>query len=154
MKTNQAAYPPSSSDSGFPGGCKEGGGSAASSYGRAFRNKWQGMTYKEKLACPEWKRFSHKIKEDADWHCEECGEEQGQPGINLEVHHVHYETGRLPWEYPRALVMALCGNCHHERQIVEQRFLSNVAELLRQKSIPEIQDQPMYAVFTPTEYEP
>lgn len=111
------------------------------------------MTYRQKLACPEWKEFSHKIKVEAGWKCEECGESQG-PDCNLEVHHVHYETGRLPWEYPRALVMAVCPRCHEERQHTEQIILSNVAEILRGKSIPEMKEQPIFALFISTEYEP
>jgi hypothetical protein len=144
--------PPSSEIRVKPVGSREGGGSAASSYGRAFRNNWQSYSYSQKLTFPEWQEFSHRIKVEANWHCEECGDRQG-PGVRLEVHHVHYETGRLPWEYPRALVMALCPSCHHERQLIEQRIMSNIAELLRQKSIPEMLDQPIYAIFTPTDYE-
>ena len=153
MKTNQTAYPLPSSVRGVNQvGCREGGGSAVSSYGTAFRQKWQGMTYNQKLCVPQWKEFSHKIKVEAGWKCEECSREQG-PGCNLEVHHVHYETGRLPWEYPRALVMAVCPVCHDDRQQIEQKILSNVAEILRQKSIAEMMDQPIYAFFIPTEYE-
>lgn len=149
---HQAFNPPSSFAPGYHRGQKAGpneeGGLRA--YGVDIRKKLQSFSYGQKLTLPEWKEFSHKIKVEAGWCCEECGREQG-PGLNLEVHHVHYETGRLPWEYPRALVMAVCPDCHEERQAIEQRILSNVAELLRQKNIREMMDQPIYALITPTD---
>lgn len=102
---------------------------------------------------PEWKRFSHKLKEEAGWKCQECGDPQS-PDCNLEVHHIHYSTGSMIWEYPRARVIVVCPACHHDRQMIEQRILGNVAEILRTKNVLEMQDQPIYAFFSEEEINP
>ena len=104
-------------------------------------------TYHQQLKGRDWKVFSHRMKEEANWQCQECGGGQSA-SHNLEVHHVFYVTGLPIANYPRALVMVLCGQCHEARQEVEQHILQNVAEILRTKPLDELRNQPIYAFFT------
>lgn len=88
--------------------------------------------------------------EAAKFCCEECRlniDELHHFGVQLNVHHVFYLPGKKPWEYPPALLMSLCERCHKERQDVELDVLVNVATIIRDKSIPELKEQPIYAFF-------
>lgn len=64
--------------------------------------------YRQHLADPRWKAKSYKIKERDDWTCRRDGE-QSRP---LQVHHLGYISGRLPWEYPDDHLVTLCNGCH------------------------------------------
>lgn len=34
---------------------------------------------------------------------------------NLQVHHIYYQQGYLPWDYPDSALITLCQECHHKR---------------------------------------
>lgn len=101
------------------------------------------MSYAQKLRDPRWQKARLAILESAHWKCQECwsGEKE------LQVHHIFYLTGVEPWDYPRELLMALCMDCHKERQAVEQAIFKNIAVILRDKDIPELKNQPIYTFF-------
>jgi hypothetical protein len=79
----------------------------------------------------------------AKWRCEECKAEHK----TLEVHHVYYIAGKDPWEYPECLLMCLCSDCHESRAQIEQTIFVNVADVLRDKSIAELKEQPIWTMF-------
>jgi hypothetical protein len=69
---------------------------------------------KEKL----WQRKRLTILKRGDNRCEECAT-TGQ----VEVHHCYNRSGRHPWQYPDAAVLALCKQCHTQRIRAETNFL-------------------------------
>lgn len=63
--------------------------------------------YSEQLKRNEWKKFREFIFAVRGKKCEKCG-----ATTNLQVHHLHYISGRFAWEYLPFDVMVLCGDCH------------------------------------------
>lgn len=66
-------------------------------------------TYNEQLKRNEWKKFREFILAVRGGKCERCG-----ATTNLQVHHLHYISGRLAWEYLPFDVMVVCGDCHQK----------------------------------------
>jgi len=66
------------------------------------------MTYAEKLQHPNWQRRRLDIMEKAGFACEECDDNKSP----LHVHHVTYEKGWMPWDYPDGDLLCLCNECH------------------------------------------
>ena len=65
-------------------------------------------TYKNLLLDPRWQRRRLKRLEAANWQCQQCGDGSSE----LQIHHVEYIDGLLPWEYTDSELMCLCGSCH------------------------------------------
>lgn len=63
------------------------------------------MRYRDLLKDPRWKTKRDECIEAAGHACEKCGSTR-----NLQVHHPHYERGKMPWEYDNLIV--LCAACH------------------------------------------
>ena len=100
-------------------------------------------SYREKLKSVEWQKKRLNVLSEARWRCRECGIEKEQ----LQVHHVLYLPGRDPWDYPDHLLLCLCDRCHVERQHIELKVFSNVAEILENKTIEDIKRQPIWTMF-------
>lgn len=64
--------------------------------------------YLEKLKDPRWQQQRLKILERDAWTCQGCGDKTK----TLHVHHLYYERGREPWEYPNSAFLTLCADCH------------------------------------------
>lgn len=107
-------------------------------------------TYKEKLRSVPWQKKRLEVLQEARWRCRECG---GEKDENLQVHHVMYLPGRDPWDYPDHLLLCLCDYCHVQRQEIELKVFSNVAEILQNKSIEDIKRQPIWTMFNNEETE-
>jgi hypothetical protein len=67
-------------------------------------------TYSEKLKDPRWQRLRLEIFQRDDFACRKCGDKTR----TLAVHHLYYERGREPWEYPATALVTLCEPCHGE----------------------------------------
>lgn len=66
-------------------------------------------TYKELLEHPKWLKKRRIILERDNYQCALCGSKH-----NLQVHHIKYKDGRKPWEYPNAVLLTLCNECHQK----------------------------------------
>ena len=77
--------------------------------------------YLELLRHPKWQQRRLQILERAGFACEFCRDAES----TLNVHHVYYESGRKPWEYPGKLLVCLCEPCH-ERNHDLWRFLQQM----------------------------
>jgi 5-methylcytosine-specific restriction endonuclease McrA len=64
--------------------------------------------YAQQLLHPNWQRKRLEVLQDAEFHCERCGDGES----TLHVHHKHYVKGRKAWEYTRHELSALCETCH------------------------------------------
>lgn len=58
----------------------------------------------------EWLDFRNERIKIAGHKCERCNRKSGD--VVLQVHHPHYEKGRLPWEYEKLFCVVLCKGCH------------------------------------------
>lgn len=80
------------------------------------------MTYSEKLRDPRWQKKRLKILERDNWECQYCCEKTK----TFHVHHLYYEHGREPWEYPDESLKTLCFECHEWE---ERHFLQVIDEI-------------------------
>lgn len=83
------------------------------------------MTYADLLKDPRWQRRRLQVFNRADFTCELCGDTTTE----LQVHHLRYVQGRMPWEYPLADLCCLCRPCH-EAQPRTSRELERVGDIL------------------------
>ena len=58
----------------------------------------------------KWHEFSKKIKKRDDYKCLICYRKESE--TTLQVHHKHYISGLLPWEYALSDCLTLCKGCH------------------------------------------
>ena len=67
-------------------------------------------SYSEKLKDPRWQKKRLEVLERDGWQCQHrlCGDKKS----TLFVHHLYYEKGREPWEYPLEAFITFCGRCH------------------------------------------
>ncbi len=65
------------------------------------------MNYDEFLQDPRWLAFRQFVFAVRGHKCENCGSVE-----RLQVHHVGYKRGLLPWEYTCNDVKVLCRACH------------------------------------------
>jgi len=66
--------------------------------------------YLQKLRDPRWQRRRLEIMERDHFACRWCrGDKE-----TLNVHHLYYESGREPWDYPAEAFLTLCETCHEQ----------------------------------------
>lgn len=63
--------------------------------------------YQEQLEHPLWTRKRNAILNRDNHTCLLCGSKE-----NLHVHHTRYIKGNKAWEYPNAVLVTLCSDCH------------------------------------------
>src|SRR5436190_1899360 len=52
------------------------------------------------------------------WACVDCGTKT----VTLHVHHLYYERGKEPWEYPVDDLVTLCEDCHSRRTVAMKKL--------------------------------
>lgn len=67
-------------------------------------------TYSEKLRDPRWQRMRLEIMGRDSFRCRLCGDAES----TLNVHHIYYERGAEPWDYPESALVTVCENCHED----------------------------------------
>ena len=68
------------------------------------------MNYADRLKDPRWQQMRLKVFERDEWMCQFCGSKDQ----TLHVHHLSYEKGKDPWEYPIENLLTVCECCHQE----------------------------------------
>jgi 5-methylcytosine-specific restriction endonuclease McrA len=63
--------------------------------------------YSIHLQNPKWKEKRLKILRRDNFICQKCGSDN-----ELNVHHIHYIQGNLPWQVPDRFLITLCRICH------------------------------------------
>ncbi len=66
------------------------------------------MEYAELLKHPFWQRKRLEILQRDDFKCRHCNDRLS----TLHIHHLFYNMGCLPWEYPDEVLITLCDLCH------------------------------------------
>ena len=90
------------------------------------------MTYRQLLKDPRWQRRRLEIMQRDAWRCTTC--QDGSRKLN--VHHVRYERGRQPWEYPGDDLRTLCEACHQKEhgrgdEVARRRAMALIGEALK-----------------------
>lgn len=65
--------------------------------------------YCQQLEHPLWLKKRDVILERDHHQCALCGST-----TNLQVHHIRYSQGKKAWEYPNAVLLTLCNECHQK----------------------------------------
>lgn len=84
-------------------------------------------SYKEKLKNPRWQKKRLEVMERDVWSCQECKSKSK----TLNVHHVFYEYGKDPWDYPTDRLVTLCEDCHkieHDANEEIKSLIKNIRE--------------------------
>ena len=66
-------------------------------------------SYSSLLRRKEWKEKRKEIFKLKGKACSKCGATK-----HLQVHHLYYQDGKKPWEYPNDALVVLCKKCHEE----------------------------------------
>lgn len=77
-----------------------------------------GSWYNQKLKDPRWQKKRLEIFERDEWKCTACRSDKK----SLNVHHLGYEKGKDPWEYPDVELVALCEPCHKAYLILNKHI--------------------------------
>lgn len=91
-------------------------------------------SYSDLLRDPRWQKKRLEILNAAGFKCEDCGSSDKE----LQVHHCIYLKDRLPWDYNRNTLMAICDICHKWRQDWETESKAWMAIFLRFSSLETI----------------
>jgi hypothetical protein len=77
------------------------------------------MTWSEKLKDARWQRKVDEVLAFNNHTCETCERTPDTlpKGMLLHAHHIYYDKGRDPWDYPVTDFMCLCGDCHEETEL-------------------------------------
>jgi hypothetical protein len=89
------------------------------------------MNYKELLKHPNWQRMRLKVLERDDFTCRECK----STSDTLHVHHLSYEYGKDPWDYPLENFITLCHLCHEREESFKQEAILKAFASAGQMSI-------------------
>lgn len=66
--------------------------------------------YSERLKDPRWQKKRLQIMERDGFKCRLCTDTE----TTLNVHHIFYERGFEPWDYPDSSLFTVCEPCHKE----------------------------------------
>lgn len=95
------------------------------------------MGYADKLKDPRWQKKRLEILEAAKWQCEECQSKTD----TLHVHHLYYEFGKDPWDYPDMAYRVLCDEHHKYQHIIKQLLDEQLAmEFRSQKDLDALME--------------
>lgn len=64
--------------------------------------------YWQLLKDPRWQKRRLEVLDRDEFSCQECGATEK----TLHVHHMYYERGKNPWEYPDEALRTVCEDCH------------------------------------------
>jgi len=73
--------------------------------------------YRRLLQDPKWKIKAAYIRKRDNHTCKRCGKKSHR----LQVHHIKYEDGLLPWEYDNSTLESLCSTCHKKEHNIKPR---------------------------------
>ena len=85
-------------------------------------------TYQERLLDPRWQKKRLAILNRDKWACRLCRNKEK----TLHVHHLHYNPGKNPWDYPKKSLITLCCDCHTEQ--TQNSKIDRLCELIFDKS--------------------
>lgn len=104
--------------------------------------KKENKEYSKLLLDPRWQKRRLEIMSRDKWVCQKCGNGLND-GTTLNVHHLVYKKGYMPWEYGDNDLITLCEKCHNDthkktintNQEVFYRYLLTFNELTPNEKI-------------------
>lgn len=72
------------------------------------------MKYNELLKDGRWQLKKNQIMQRDNFTCRLCGKNAAD-GTTLNVHHIQYIRGAMPWEYDDKELVTLCEKCHNKK---------------------------------------
>ena len=88
-------------------------------------------SYQQKLRHPRWQKQRLLVMQRDDWTCTRCRETERE----LHVHHMSYEYGREPWDYPLDNFRTLCCDCHEEESALRAVIDDKTRKALRKEGV-------------------
>ncbi len=82
------------------------------------------MKYSDKLRDPRWQKMRLEIMGRDTFTCRLCYDSES----TLNVHHLFYDRGAEPWDYPEESLITLCESCHEELHV--SRFGESILQAL------------------------
>ena len=89
------------------------------------------LAYRKLLRDPRWQKKRLEVFQRDNWACQNCGAQHRE----LQVHHLHYLSGHMPWEYDDAALLTLCVKCH-KAETVKQRATPSATSIAGKASSP------------------
>lgn len=89
------------------------------------------MNYRQKLLDPRWQKKRLSIFERDNWKCSMCDSEDS----TLHAHHVYYEYGSDPWDYPDYALITLCAACHDQEHEALKFSLLSLSKTMAEAGI-------------------
>lgn len=80
-----------------------------------------------------WQRMRLEVMERSDFSCERCGATEK----TLNVHHINYRKGAMPWEYKLHELQCLCAPCHESFHLRMEIF-REIAARLNDEDLAEV----------------
>lgn len=99
--------------------------------------------YAEKLLDPRWQRRRLEILQRDNFTCQECQDTTK----TLHVHHLDYEKGAEPWEYPEYYLITLCKDCHQKVEAGKKVFEEDLIKSLRLRLVDSFQKRCAGKIF-------
>lgn len=66
--------------------------------------------YKRLLQDVRWQLKKKAVLRRDEFSCQQCGAKK----VQLEVHHIRYVNGKMPWDYDGSDLITLCDKCHEK----------------------------------------
>ena len=86
--------------------------------------------YRELLQDPKWKIKASFIRKRDNHTCCRCKKKSHR----LQVHHIKYIDGLMPWEYDNELLESLCSTCHKKEHNIKPK--KKKAPVAKKKKAP------------------
>lgn len=102
------------------------------------RVEWRDMKqteYRKLLLHPNWQKKRLEILSRDGFECTECGSKEK----TLHVHHMFYEKGRAPWDYPDISLVTLCDGCHEEEHAARHACEQDLLVCLRKYGVGNVE---------------
>jgi len=101
--------------------------------------------YLEKLRDPRWQKKRLEVLTRDDWCCQMCFDSKS----TLHVHHMYYEAGHEPWDYPLTTFRTLCETCHTEEGESKRETEAILIKSLRRSGALNAELYELQNVFEP-----
>lgn len=87
------------------------------------------MNYSQLLKVPEWQKKRLEIFNRDGFKCTQCGNDREE----IQIHHIEYFEGRMPWDYPGELLTTLCKTCHQKETNDRPKWEKYLLQSLKSK---------------------
>lgn len=88
--------------------------------------------YSELLKDPRWQKVRLEVFNRDAWRCHVCDSDK----FTLHCHHISYQYGKEPWDYPMDNFLTLCAGCHEiETELMRIEWFSTAAKQAKMSAV-------------------